>query len=311
MIMYEGIALTSIDVIPSPKGNNLVIFNGSIEGKADDNTATFLKNITQINDTDFEAEQISVEDAAKFINNASEHGEGKPLFCIHGFQVQPAGHLESVKHAAPMFNQGKYTLVPVMWPSKQGVVTYRDSRETSSGAGGAFSTLKDGIDSFPSSSLLAHSMGNRVLRYAANEGFKFDNIFMVAADVPFDIFHEERINSGSLDCDDGKEICSMLARTTNNELKGKVYVLVNGADHALVPSGYDPNKWEYRLGAVGAHYHKRWGKWYEDKTKSHPDVRDCVENKMCYPLLKWNDKMAHSYQFKDFAVKFYQDNHVE
>jgi len=315
MFTYEGIALTSIDVIDvidSPRGNNIVKFDGSIEGKANDKTATFLKNITQIENTEmFEAEKISVEDAAEFINNAAGDGQGKPLFCVHGFNVQPAGHLKTLKEVSPLFNQGKFTLVPVMWPCGDSVDTYWEARDLSSGAGEAFKTLKEGIHSFPSSSLLTHSMGNRVLRYAAAMGFKFDNIYMVAADVRFDLFHKEYINSGDPGCEDGKEICSMIARTEDtNELKGKVYVLVNGADHALVPSGFDPTKWKSRLGAVGAHYYKWWGMWYEDKTKSHPDVRDCVENKMCNPLLGFFDKAAHSYQFRDFAVAFYQEKHV-
>jgi len=309
MFTYEGLALTTIDVEPSPKGNNLVIFSGSIKGMASDTTATFLKNITQINDVDFEAEQISVEDAKEFINNASEDGVGKPLFCLHGFRVQPSIHLQTVKDMSAKFNQGKFTLVPVMWPSVGGLDDYWEDRRNAPGVGTALRSLKEGIDSFPNKSVLAHSMGNRVLRHAADSDFKFDNIFMVAADVRHDIFDEEYINSGSAGCDDGLKICGMLTRT-NDEPNGKVYVLVNGADYALVASGLDPSKWVSRLGAVGAHYFKWWGMWFEDKTKSHPQIRDCIENKMCNPLLQWNEKLSHGYEFKDFSVKFYQDKHL-
>lgn len=65
-ITYDGLALTSIDVVPSPKGGNWVRFSGSIEGSAADTSATFLKNIKQINDKDesgqrlFEAERVTV-----------------------------------------------------------------------------------------------------------------------------------------------------------------------------------------------------------------------------------------------------------
>jgi len=83
-----------------------------------------------------------------------------------------------------MFNKGKgkgkFMLVPVIWPSAGGV-KYSSDRVNASGAGNAFKTLKKGIDSFPRKSLLCHSMGNFVLRHAADATFKFDNIFMAAA----------------------------------------------------------------------------------------------------------------------------------
>lgn len=133
---------------------------------------------------------------------------------------------------------------------------------------------------------------------------------MVAADVRFDVFHEEYINSDNERENDGLRICGMLSRNIRGERKGKVYCLINGADYALNASGLDPSKWVSRLGAVGAHYYQRWGFWNMDKQKTHPEIRDCVENKMCNSLLSWNNKFAHSYQFDDFAVKFYQEKHI-
>ena len=165
-----------------------VTFSGSIAGKANDATATFLENVRQINDTDedgkrlFEAETLTVKEAKAIISNGdSEEGEGKPLFCVHGFSTQPGTHLKRLNDAAKKFNKGKFMLVPVIWPSAGGPENYGSDRLTAPGAGNAFKTLKKGIDSFPRKSLLCHSMGNFVLRHAADETFKFDNIFMAAA----------------------------------------------------------------------------------------------------------------------------------
>ena len=187
-INYKGLVLTSIDVKPVDGKPNRVTFSGSISGSLDDKTAVFLENIDQINEKDeegkrlFEADLVTVARAKQIINDASEDGKGKPLFCIHGFNVQPGGHLKTCKKNAPKFDKGKFCLVPVIWPSKGGVTNYGGDRETNSvGAGRAFKILKQGIDNFPSKSLLAHSMGNNVLRHAADSKFKFDNIFMAAA----------------------------------------------------------------------------------------------------------------------------------
>ena len=191
---YKGLALTSIDVIKtgdtSEGGNPLVHFDGSIKGRADNDDATFLKNIKEVKDATgkkvLEAEKLTVAQAKAIINQASSDGKGKPLFCIHGFTVQPRSHLKAINEATvDGFNQGKFMPIPVMWPSggkaSRIISSYLGDRKTSPGAGNGFKSLKKALDSFPSKSLLAHSMGNRVLRHAADSKFKFDNIFMVAA----------------------------------------------------------------------------------------------------------------------------------
>jgi len=186
-INYDGVVLTSINVKKKPGTDKTVTFSGSIKGSADDQTTTFLHKINQINDKDedgkrlFQAETLTIAEAKKIINEGGEGGnEGKPLFCIHGFSVQPGNHLKNLNNLnKKKFTKGKFILVPVIWPSSK--FKYWDDREASMGAGKAFAAVKDTIDSFPSKSLLCHSMGNRVLRHAADAKFKFDNIFMVAA----------------------------------------------------------------------------------------------------------------------------------
>lgn len=273
---YKGLALTSIDVVETGRTsegeekNPLVQFDGTIAGKADDKDSTFIKNIKEVKNKDgnkvLEAEKLTVKQAKKIINEGCEDRHGKPLFCLHGFNVQPSGHLKTVKNAQDLFNKGKFMLVPVMWPSEGGVKNYGNDRETTPGAGNGLKSLKDKIDCFPSKSLLAHSMGNRVLRYAADAKFKFDNIFMVAADVQHDIFNEDYINSGNKSDPNRRElqgltICKMLNRG------GKVYALVNGADFALVANRFNPGlKLEWRkhsprasaLRRCGAHLITTW-----------------------------------------------------
>jgi hypothetical protein len=323
---YKGLALTSIDVIntgeKSEGGNPLVHFDGSIKGRADDKDATFIKNIKEAKDAAgkktgmLEAEKLTVAQAKTIINQASTDGKGKPLFCIHGFNVQPRSHLKNIKDVAlNRFNKGKFMPIPVMWPSGGGVSGYWGDRETTPGAGNGLKSLKKALDSFPSKSLLAHSMGNRVLRYASDAKFKFDNIFMVAADVQYNIFHKDYINSGNANDANrrelqGMKICSMLASGSNGKPKGKVYVLVNGADYALLGSGWNPTTFVSRLGAIGAHYRRNWfGFWTEDKKVTHPDIVDCIENVWCNSKLYLTEKTSHSYQFLEQIVPIYQEKH--
>ena len=78
------------------------------------------------------------------------------------------GHLKKCNSVKDKFK--KFTLVPVIWPSSGGISNYFSDRGYSKGAGEA---LKIGMSKyagmFPKKSLLAHSMGNRVLRHAAGK----------------------------------------------------------------------------------------------------------------------------------------------
>jgi len=312
-INYDGVVLTHINVKERP-GTDIVTFSASIKGSADERTTQFLHKIHQINDKDedgkrlFQAETITVAEAKKIINEGGEGGnEGQPLFCIHGFTVQPGGHLKNLNNLnKKKFTKGKFILVPVIWPSSK--FKYWVDRETSMRAGKAFAALKDRINSFPSKSLLCHSMGNRVLRHAANAKFKFDNIFMVAADVRHDLFHKDYIrgNDGPKEeREDGLEICKMLS----NREKGKVHVLYNGADFALNPSGWNPMTWKSRLGSVSNNQERTWYGGWREADLTDPEIKEFVVNKACNPHLTILNKLSHSYQFNDFAIRYYQENH--
>merc|ERR1712038_182980 len=317
---YEGLVLTSIDV--QKVNGNTVRFNGSIRGEANDKTATFLKNVREINKDQgwwrrigsvfdsgeriFEAETVTVEDAKEIMDKNSSDGKGQPLFCVHGFNVEPGDHLDNMKTQSNKFDQGKFTLVPVIWPSEGGLAEYdTDRRRNAAGAANAFKTLKQGVDSFPSSSLLCHSMANRVLRDFADEGFQFDNIFMAAADVRYDLFHENYIEGGVRESErgDGLRICKMLSGYPNN--KGKVHVLHNNLDHALIAA---------RINPFSSFNFKRIGQEGHNMDLTHTEINNknkkTIENFDCSPQLPLNRTAAHSYQFDDFAVDYYQENHI-
>jgi hypothetical protein len=299
-ISYDGLVLTSIDVEAVPNTERTVRFSGSIAGRVDDETATFLENVRQINDTDesgkrlFEAETVTVARAREIINEGVQGGGGKPLFCIHGWSIQPGQHLQDLQAAGKKFDQGKFTLVPVIWPTRQGIFNYLPDQETSAaGAGKAFMTLKKGINNFPSKSLLCHSMGNFVLRNAAFEKFKFDNIFMVAADVRYDLFNKDYIRGGDEpERKDGVNICKMIS----NPAKGKVHILWNPLDAiiflSLVANGVQ------RIGATGV-----------NDNLIDDDCKGFVVNKNVRRSLRFWEIAAHEFQFNDFAIKYYEDQH--
>ena len=183
-----GLVLTSIDVIQAPIPNkrpNRVEFSGGVaDGTKNDDTAVFLENVKEArrekNGTII-LEADVVEDISKREDIMSTMDSTQQLFCIHGFNKGAKTHLEECQEAQN--GLGEYNVIPVIWPGlgERRLLNYTDKRKTEAlGAGRAFKTLSRYMDIFPKKSLHAHSMGNRVLRFAANAGCNFDNIFMVA-----------------------------------------------------------------------------------------------------------------------------------
>lgn len=309
-IQYDGIVLTSIDVTKVKDKSGYVTFSGGKSGTAS-KTATFLKNVKQINAKDeggqrlFEAEKITKGDAKKIIEKDNEDGRGgKPLFCMHGFNVHPGNHLKQLKNLRKKFNKGKFTLVPVIWPTKGETTAYWNDREQGSKIGGAFKTLAADVNFFNGKSLIAHSMGNFVLRNAADARIRFDNIFMVAADVHHDIFKKDYIDGSGPERKDGLNICNML----KDKKKGKVHVCYNGADYALNGAAYIPSTFFTRLGTVGSNQKKNWFGFYKvDNSLVHDECKNCVTN---FDAGSKFFSPAHSYQFNDFMVEYYQKHHI-
>ena len=178
---YDGLVLTSIDVKAKPidgRPNRVEFYGDMNDGTNDDDTAVFLTNITMKTREDEEGRLVLEGDV---VDPKEVPVDLKPLLCIHGFNVSPMKHMEECKKAQKFTEE--FTPIPVIWPAKgNSLLNYPDKRVTESvGAGKAFKTLNKYACKFRSKSLHAHSMGNRVLRYAADAGFTFDNIFMVGA----------------------------------------------------------------------------------------------------------------------------------
>mmetsp|Transcript_9919 Transcript_9919/g.13966 ORF Transcript_9919/g.13966 Transcript_9919/m.13966 type:complete len:344 (+) Transcript_9919:64-1095(+) len=312
---YDDLVLTSIDVIDIGKGK--VEFSGKIRGEKDDTNAVFLRNVKRVRMEGivgfrrpiFQADLVPLPEAQKAIRSvhkteglarqvlSASLTDGKPLFCVHGFNVQPETHLKQCKEIKGKFT--KFKLIPVIWPSRGGLQNYfLDRTDGSVGAGRAFKGLAK-LDKFlPKKALMAHSMGNRVLRYAADPSLKFDNIFMVAADVNGEMFHEEYINDTNTDNEeenkrkkDGIALKNMLR--TN---RGKIYQLHNNQDYALLGSTVT------KLGVP------RLGTKTLDRSELHPEVRDRIEGKNAgQDWLNWTPNFAaHNYQWDDKAIEFYQ-----
>lgn len=215
---------------------------------------------------------------------------GKPLLCIHGFNVQPESHLTTCCQHKDKFT--KFTLIPVIWPSKGGVLNYFQDREGGSKCAGRAlkKCLVEYGGMFPRKSLLAHSMGNRMLRFAADSKFEFDNIFMAAADVNGNMFNKKYIkNWKEVDRrEDGLILKDMLHG------RGKIYALQNKRDYALTGS---------TITKIGT---PRLGSATLKEKDFHDDLKGTVETKNAGSWLSWKRKFVHSYQFDDEAIDFYE-----
>lgn len=318
---YDGIAVTTIDYeIPDPSRPNRVRFSGKISGEINKKAAVFLTNIDHVegNNVDheriYEADKVTPSEAYEaFVEVFGDTVE--PLFYVHGYNNEPGYVFKEASKANSNPNLKKYKVVPVIWPScGGGYGCYRDDRFEN--AVGASKGLKEGIlgmNAFPKKTLMTHSMGNWVLRGAADERVKFDNIFMVAADVPFNLFESTFIKDES---DDGIEIFNMLKRKTGtNTPEGKIYVLSNWGDEALEVSAnmLITNSGVNRLGQSGVHMYDCWGYgWCEDKGLTDERVRNYIENFVVEPtLVNLGHATEHSYHLYDFALEYYDSKYIE
>ncbi len=156
-----------------------------------------------------------------FMDAIRKHPAQQVLFYIHGYSNLPEPHIfPRATMLQTLFDQFKPNLVqvvPVIWPCDNdlGVLKdYFDDQQAADASAFAFSRVLGKFDDWRMKleaddslctkriNILAHSMGNRVLRGAVYEWVKYDqfghppllfrNIFMVAADVKYDTFEEGR-----------------------------------------------------------------------------------------------------------------------
>lgn len=319
--VYESVVLTSIDVIdsPTPECPNRVVFSSDIPGKKDDSTATFIhkvRDIPSINDDKndqnggnsglLEAEKLLPSQVQEIINaQSSDENEKstsntnknrKVLFSVHGFNANHRGYLLQIKYAEERFQ--KFKLIPVLWPSAGSMLGYFTDRSFSKGAGKAFQSIVEPIETFEKS-LLCHSMGNLVLRKFANSSYNFDNIFMVAPDIESTIFLQSYIEGGDQEWrKDGLKITKML---NDKKEGGKVHVLYNKNDSDLLLSTIVNMK--SRLGRAGIALD---GCFTSEQTL-HDEVKDKIE------MVDWTNNSpsnSHNYQFDWSVVAYYESQYI-
>jgi len=300
---YQEIIYTTIDVKPVEGSRNKCHFSSNTMADFEDTTAVFLRNIIETDEMDggypvFEAEIVSFE-------QVKEAFQGKHiLFAIHGYWNNVIDILKDMKTAKWEFSH--YHPIPVLWPtydvsagkfSLKVKQSYLHDKKVSQAVG---KTLAHHIGElvvgghWPEDakiSLMAHSMGNRVLRYFAEDvrtkqiPIKFGSIFMVAADVEEGIFEKQ----------DGVNIVNML------EDGGKVYVVHRKDDDRLQMSA------RYLNGSL-RNPKNRLGQFGADMSKLHANTEGKVKNinVLGYPAASDDEGTHHNYQLVNYMIWLYE-----
>lgn len=339
-IFYTDLIVSCIKVT-KVEGTNTCTFEAKDDTTNPDG-AVFLKNIRLTEDSPdtyenrkFLADIVSSQEATKYIDERTASGKGKPLFCIHGFNNEPGyafdGYRPSDTEEESMtgsYNQARgrfaelsqadkplgYYPVPVVWPTSG---DYANDTILAKQSGDALKVLLDHVEgAVREKALLCHSMGNKVLCNAVQNGItcNFDNIFLVAADVDWDIFNHTPKTSNWMTADEkekvGKNIFSMLSTDSNGNPKGKVYVCQSKYDLAMIGSSWRYN-WFSRLGGYGVKKRSGWVFWSDDESTMVEKFRPYIDNFDCAPFAKeCEDKKKHSYQFEKWAINFYESKYV-
>jgi len=142
--------------------------------------------------------------------------------------------------------------------------------------------------------------------------FVFLNITQ-SQDVPYDTFHKDPKEGYFIrkKISGNKEVKAtyffgMLAKTSDNKPKGKVYILWNDSDVALTTS-YFANQ-ETRLGKVGVGWVDGWFSNYYDDKVIRDEFRGYIENINVSEQKMENDgKFNHSYQLDSWAIDVYEE----
>uniref|UniRef100_A0A0G4HJY4 DUF676 domain-containing protein n=1 Tax=Chromera velia CCMP2878 TaxID=1169474 RepID=A0A0G4HJY4_9ALVE len=277
--------------------------------------ATMLENVKQVGDDLFQGTMITEDELKRRIVAESR----KLMFFIHGFNVQSGGMLGSSKDMQEEFDKNRaqeVLVVPVHWAcgDRLGILRDYDSDQrvavtTADAVSRLFLEDSELLPKLKEKGLnvVAHSMGNRVLRFvgkktapssewdlvklddasaslhdAAPEGLRarqslFDNIFLVAADVPCDVMEEdEAIESGFASL-------SVLAE--------KLHVL-HAFDDLALQASRGVNRSPRRLGTSGPT--RMWSK---------------MNNVAVHNCNRWNGKkdwlIGHGYQAVPQVVDYY------
>ena len=276
--------------------------------------------------------------------------EGKELvFFIHGFSSEPKGMVVGTDNMQTNFNLSpqkpknkEVLVVPVDWactdPKGSILTRYHRDQENSAVAGTALWKLFSGLkkNSKHTLNVIAHSMGNRVLRFVGksavdgdaswNEGGLqdktllqaapedlqsnenlFDNIFFVSADIPATVFEKPdgpQVEQAEHALQSGVAALAVMTK--------RMHVLHAQSDLAMTGSALVMNQQHTRLGWMGPHA-EVWDKIGDALEKYEGIEADGSVNKGNVHVLdcdEWNTEIAeplggHSYQFAPKSVAYY------
>lgn len=314
---YDGLMLTTLHLEPEDDKDRSQLVHGdkvrftekAVNAKSQ--KAAFLNNIEEVEDGVFTAKFISNEEAAKIARHDEER---TTLFCVHGLSVEAGAKLGKVLGAHESFaKKNVYYPIPVIWATLGHVLGYwSDRKRYAPEAGGILKTIANDIPDgdFGKISLMCHSLGNHLVFNNAGltsdekpvaPKVKFQNIFMVAADVPSDIFTENP-NQGYFGIQHKKEKAENMKMMLDDG--GKIYVLYNKNDKALLGSKIFKfyNFFQKRLGSLGA---------YEIRKDFEGFVMNFDTTEIFEEAAKKNEKaekpdaLRHGYHYYDWTVDFY------
>lgn len=300
---YPHIILTSYPVKELEGGRVQFTEEDWVSGQA--TKAHFLRNITLVDDSSsrvWEATPISVEEAAKEIIETDDVPDGRsPIFVTHGFNSKVSSSLTKFDR----FEKDLY-LVPIIWPSNTNY--YKQQWDIAREAGPIFRNFFDteNLDEvFPRKSLVMHSMANHLwFHQICSDGIPnitFDNMYMVAADIAFDVFQTTPSANkfGNNKHAKAENFFGMLG-------EGKVYVLYNEADQVLAISSQAMNN-EGRIGNAGYDCPDR-NCWERNSDLVPAEFQSRLENiDVTSTLQNLGYGLGHSYQWDPTIIKFYHD----
>jgi len=329
-----------------------------IDGKVDENSGTEIKKFADEGEGEFSGTLVS---QAEFTALLAKEGK-EVLFYIHGMGQQTSQMVEATDSMQTNFDKQKpeeVLVVPVDWAADDGeslqaraaglvglatVVRYWEDQGNAKLAGSAlwelFSGLKKEDWKGKPLNVIAHSMGNRVLRcvgksavivddddgaswYEAglqkdktllqvapealqsNENL-FDNIFFVAADIPESVFEEPdgpNVERAEHALQSGVAALALMTK--------RMHVLHAKTDEALNKESIIVNKGHARLGehgpwssmllGVGGESTKVWDKINDELEKIDGIEKDANGNVRVHDCTPWNEKASKNGHSYQFA----------
>jgi len=262
--------------------------------------AIFLKGVKQtsprwvpVGFRKFTATYVSDAEAARIVKETRRI----PFFYVHGWGNQVSINLREGKKLKQKFQRRQlYYSIPVLWPTINVALTpavwriYKNDQRDAVKAGDLFRDLN--MDEFPpNKAIMMHSMGNHLIVSSFQKQFstKFQNIFMVAADVPYDIFSGNPKNND--DFKDYETKTSNMVDALNDD--GMVTITSREQDIPLFISG-DNQLFNNKIQRIGF---KGPNSISNPKKVKHIDVSD----------KRYRTVTNHDYQYQQFMIDVYDE----